>query len=366
MRLKYTGLVFIFSFLALSQSLFAQEAILSGIVRDSLEKPLEAVSVSVIGETEGAITDMRGRYSINLTPYKDLEIAFTTLGYSPVRVKLRMNPGERRNFDVKLSSTTTNLGTINIKGEKARDVTTIRIEPRTIEMLPSVSGNFEGVLKTLPGVVSNNELSSNYSVRGGNYDENLVYVNDIEIYRPFLVRSGQQEGLSFINSDLVAGINFSSGGFGAMYGDKLSSVLDIKYKKPEEFGGSAYLSLLGAGFHLEGSSKNNRFSWLTGFRQKSNQFLLKNLDTKGDYKPSFTDFQTLLSYKISKKTDLSFLGNYAKNKYRVIPSTRETEFGNINEALKFTVYFDGQEIDNYQTTQGALSLNHKVNDKLRC
>jgi len=352
-------------FLLITKTAAAQDGILKGIIIDSIGRPIEGVNISVVGSTSGTSTNLRGKYSLNITPYKELEIAFSILGFSSQHITIKLNGGEQRIYDLTLKTNVTNLGTVNIKAEKSRDISTMKIEPRTIDHLPSASGNFEDVLKTLPGVVSNNELSSNYSVRGGNYDENLVYVNDIEIYRPFLLRTGQQEGLSFINSDLVGEINFSAGGFSAMYGDKLSSVLDIKYRKPEKFAGSTYLSFLGAGFHLEGSSKNEKFTWLTGFRYKSNQFLLKNLDTKGDYKPSFTDYQALFNYKFSKKTELSFLGNYASNKYKVIPSTRETEFGNINEALRFTVYFDGQEVDRYETTQGALSLTHKINDKVK-
>ncbi len=365
MRKVQKVLYVILFLLFIVKSSSAQDGILSGVIRDSIGNPIEGVNISPVGYVSGTSSDIRGRYSLKLIPYKDIEIAFSILGFSTQRITIKLNAGELRNYDPILKTNVTNLGTVNIKAEKSRDISTTKIEPKTIEHLPSVSGNFEDVLKTMPGVVSNNELSSNYSVRGGNYDENLVYVNDIEIYRPFLVRTGQQEGLSFINSDLVEDINFSAGGFSAMYGDKLSSVLDIKYRKPQKFAGTAYASFLGAGIHLEGSSKNEKFSWLTGFRQKSNQFLLKNLDTKGDYKPSFTDYQGLFTYKISKKTEISFLGNYASNKYKVVPSTRETEFGNINEALKFTVFFDGQEIDRYQTTQGALSLTHKVNNRLK-
>lgn len=360
--------IFILSFFFLfisSGYIIAQDGILRGVVRDSTGKEVEAVSVSIVGQAGGVITDMRGRYELHIPPYKDITIGFSSLGFSPLTITIQLTPGEQRTYNPVLHSSISNLNVVTIKGEQSRDISTIKIEPRTIEMLPSVSGNFESVLKTMPGVVSNNEMSSTYSVRGGNFDENLVYVNDIEIYRPFLVRSGQQEGLSFINSDLVSGITFSSGGFGAMYGDKLSSVLDIKYRTPQKLAGSAYASLLGAGFHLEGLSKNDKFSWLAGFRQKSNQFLLNSLDTKGDYKPSFTDFQTLLNYKLTSKTEISFLANYSANKYKVIPSTRQTEFGNINEALRFTVYFDGQEIDKYNTSQGALSITHKVNDHLK-
>jgi hypothetical protein len=358
---------FILLFLLITsfQNLFGQEALLKGVVRDSTGKGIELVNVSVIDGNEGTSSDSRGRYELRLKPYRDFIVVFSFVGYAAEKISIRLNPGEVREFNVSLKSTVRNLGPVKVSGERVRDILAIPIEPKTIEMMPSVSGNFESVLKTFPGVVSNNELSSTYSVRGGSFDENLVYVNDVEIYRPFLTRSGQQEGLSFVNSDLVSGINFSAGGFSAIYGDKLSSVLDIDYKKPDKFAGTAYASFMGAGLSLEGASKNEKFTWLTGFRQRSNQFLLKNLDTNGEYRPSFTDFQSLLVYKFNKKTELSFLGNYSRNRYNVIPSTRETEFGNINEALKFTVYFDGQEVDAYNTTQGAITLSRRVNDHLQ-
>ena len=364
MNFKFNFLLCFFIQLV-SLELKAQDANLSGTVKDSTGKPIEAVSVSIVGESGGALSDMRGRYSIKLTPYKDLIIAFSNIGCATEKISIKCVPGEQRTFDVILKSNTTSLGPVQISGTKAGDLTTIRIEPKTIEMIPSASGNFEGVLKTLPGVVSNNELSSTYSVRGGNFDENLVYVNDIEINRPFLVRSGQQEGLTFINGALVSDINFSAGGFGAKYGDRMSSVLDVKYKKPKQFGGSFEIGFLGASIHLEGASKNERFTYLFGYRRKSNQFLLEGLDTQGDYRPSFTDVQGLATYKLSTKTEISVLANYARNEYKVIPSSRETEFGSINEALKFTVYFSGQEVDNYRTSQGAITLNHKVNDNLQ-
>ncbi|MBL7923019.1 MAG: TonB-dependent receptor [Bacteroidia bacterium] len=342
-----------------------QDAILRGVVRDSIGKPIEAVSVSINGEPGGTITDQKGKYELRVSPYRELTIVFSFIGYGTEKISVKLNPGEERNLDIRLRNTSKILGTVNIEAARPGDLTVVRIEPRTIEQLPNVSGNFESFLKTMPGVVSNNELSSNYSVRGGSFDENLVYVNDIEIYRPFLVRAGQQEGLSFINPDLVSEISFSAGGFSAMYGDKMSSVLDIKYRIPKKFGGSAYASLLGAGLHLEGSSKNEKFTWLGGLRHRSNQFLLKKLDTQGEYRPKFTDVQTLLNYKLGAKTEISFLGHYSMNQFRVIPSSRETEFGSINEALRFTVYFDGQEIDDFRTSTGALSLTHHINDSLK-
>ncbi len=345
--------------------LSAQEGLLRGVVKDSSGNPIEAVSISINGEPGGSITDQKGKYELKIAPYRDVLIIFSFVGYATEKRTLRLNPGEERILNIQLRSTIRDLGTVNIEAERPGDITVIKIEPRTIEQLPNVSGNFESFLKTLPGVVSNNELSSTYSVRGGSFDENIVYVNDIEIYRPFLVRAGQQEGLSFINPDLVSEISFSAGGFSAMYGDKMSSVLDIKYRTPKKFAGSAYGSLMGAGLHLEGASKNDKFTWITGMRHRSNQFLLKKLDTQGEYKPRFTDIQTILNYAISKKSELSFLGHYSLNQFRVIPSSRETEFGSINEALRFTVFFDGQEIDEFMTSTGALSFTHYINDSLK-
>jgi len=226
------------------------------------------------------------------------------------------------------------------------------------------NNSIEAILKTFPGVNSNNELSSQYSVRGGNFDENLVYVNDIEVYRPFLIRSGQQEGLSFINSKMVSDIHFSAGGFEAKYGDKMASVLDVKYKEPEEFAGSVGMSLLGADAHIEGASKNHRFTYITGARFKSNQYVLRSLDTDGEFKPVFFDFQTYLTYDISEKWEIGVLGNMALNRYKFIPQTRQTEFGTINEALQLTVFFDGQEVDQFQTYFGAISNTFKPRENI--
>ncbi len=343
----------------------AQTATVFGVVRDSLNKPMESVSVSIIGMSGGVITDVKGQFELKVPAEREVNIAFSFIGYNDVRKTLRLTNNERREIKVVLSAGTTILPGFTKEARRNNDPTFQRIDPKVLQSFVSPSGNFEDVIKSLPGVVSNNELSSTYSVRGGNFDENLVYVNDVEIYRPFLVRSGQQEGLSFINSDLVSSINFSSGGFAAVYGDKMSSVLDIKYKRPTQFAGTAYGSLLGAGLHLEGASKNKKVTYLFGLRQKSNQFLLKNLDTKGDYKPSFTDVQGLVSYYFSPKTELSILGNYSRNKYRIIPTDRETEFGNINEALRFTVFFDGQEKDSYSVLQGSATLAHQLNSKVR-
>ena len=363
MKKKILASIFVFLFLGFKVN--AQTAIVQGIVRDSLNKPIESANISIIGEAGGTNSDAKGHFQLAIPPDKDITIAFSFIGYGTVLKKIHLNPGENQQISVVLSSSETILPNINVSGRRNTDPTLTRIEPKVLDQIPNVSGNFEGVLKIFPGVVSNNELSSTYSVRGGNFDENLVYVNDVEIYRPFLVRSGEQEGLSFINGDLVSSINFSSGGFAASYGDKLSSVLDIKYKRPDKFAGTTNVSLIGGALHLEGASKNKKATYLFGLRQKSNQFILKSLDTKGDYKPSFTDLQGLVSYYLSPKTELSILANYSRNKYSIIPSDRETEFGNINEALKFTVFFDGQEKDSYSTLQGSATLSHQLNSKVR-
>ena len=277
---------------------------------------------------------------------------------------MNLKSGERKEINRRLSESTTQLPDFVVEDKQIRGSNLSPIDPKLATLIPSASGGIEALIKTFPGVASNNELSSQYSVRGGNYDENLVYVNDVEIYKPFLVRSGQQEGLSFLNSDLVASILFSAGGFEARYGDKMSSVLDIRYKRPTKTAGSVSASLLGAAMHLEGSSKDRRFMYLMGFRQKSNQYILKSLETKGDYKPSFTDLQGMLLYELNPKLEFSILGNFARNNYRIEPETRETSFGTINEALQLRVYFDGSEVDRFINYMGAFTTNFKPSNDL--
>ncbi|MBK7970045.1 MAG: TonB-dependent receptor [Bacteroidetes bacterium] len=340
------------------------KATITGKVTDSSKRPLLGVNISIFGKPGGVASDEKGNYELKVDAGL-IEVVFSSIGFIPYRETLTITPGQVVTINPVMIISATPLPAVEIKDEQFRRGTFTRIDPRTASQIPNVSGSFEAVLKSMPGVVSNNELSSQYAVRGGNYDENLVYVNDIEIYRPLLVRSGQQEGLSFINSDLVSQINFSAGGFEANYGDKLSSVLDIKYKKPMEFGGSAYASLLGGGLHLEGVSKNKKTGYLLGARYKSNQYLFKSLETKGEYKPSFADVQGLFTWDIDSNTELSVLGNFSFNKYQIIPENRETEFGTINEALRLTIYFDGQEIDEYRTMTGAVSFTRKLTDSLK-
>lgn len=333
---------------------------LSGVVTDLNNRPIELVNVAIPGQPGGTATDRRGRYELLVPAEKNITIAFSFVGYGNFSKEMSLRTGERKTLNVTLESTSTILPDITIEDTRIRTTTLTRIDPKASSNIPSLTGSaIESLVKTMPGVASNNELSSQYSVRGGNYDENLVYVNDVEIYRPFLVRSGQQEGLSFLNSDLVSSILFSAGGFEARYGDKMSSVLDIRYRKPVEFGGSASVSLLGANVHLEGISPDSRWTYLLGIRQKSNQYLLGSLETKGDYKPSFTDIQGALNFDIDEKWEISFLGNFSRNAYTLIPSDRETDFGTIQEAYRLKIYFDGQEVDRFINFMGALTLAWK-------
>jgi len=340
---------------------FAQTATLSGhITRDNGEAA-QWVNILLKGTKTGATTDAHGFYQLNLPAEKEIRLSISFIGYRQIDTLLRLKNGEKRTLNFHLEAISTNLPGFEVHDERLRTESIIRLNPRDVVISPNSSSGVEGLIKTLPGVSSNNELSSEYSVRGGNFDENLVYVNGIEIYRPFLVNSGQQEGLSFINPDLVSSIKFSAGGFGAEYGDKMSSVLDIQYKQPQEFGGSLSLSLLGVNFSLQGLSKNKRFTYLLGARYKTNRYLLNSLETTGEYQPRFTDFQSLLTYRFSKRLKLSWLSYLSANTYRVVPSDRQTDFGTVQQSLRFTVYFDGQENDKYHLGQTALTLAYQPN-----
>ena len=342
--------------LFLSLGVFAQEkATVTGTLKTAKGDALENAYITIVGVANGTKSDKNGKFTLKIPSNQDVEIGITYIGLKTQIKAFNLKPGESADFSPKMAESITFIEDVNIESEGNRGDPMVKIQPKLASGFTSASGSFEAILKTLPGVSSNNELSSQYSVRGGNFDENLVYVNDIQIYRPFLIRSGRQEGLSFINSNMVSDIKFSAGGFGAKYGDKMSSVLDVTYKEPEEFAGSFTASLQGAAVHVEGASKNHRFTHLTGVRYKSNQYVLQSLDTDGEYRPSFLDVQTYITYDISEKWEIGFLGNIAQNKYKFIPDQRETEFGTINEALQLTVFFDGQEVDQFQTYFGAIT-----------
>ncbi len=354
-------LVLVFSVL-FPMLLSGQMATLTGKITDEKSRPVELANVAIVGEKGGTSTDKKGYFVLQVPAGKDLIIAVTYVGFTEKRIPVKLTPGETKNFDIQLESSTTTLPSFEVKDENLRTESMVRLDPRDAQVAPSLTEGVSDIIKTLPGVSSNNEMSSQYSVRGGNFDENLVFVNDIEIYRPFLVNSGQQEGLSFVNSSMVSSILFSAGGFGAEYGDKLSSVLDIKYKKPTEFAGSFAASMLGAELTLGGITPNHRFTYLVGARYKTNSYLLNSLQTKGEYQPEFADIQSLFTYKLNDKWDISLLGYYSRNKYKVVPSNRETDFGTYQEVIRFKVYFDGNEIDKYEMLQGGLTLGYKPNN----
>jgi len=339
-------------------------ALVYGKVTDEANQPLELVNVAVLGSPGGVTSAKDGTYELRVAAQKSLTIVYSFVGFESDTLKIILRPDEKFRSDKTLKQVATILPYLIVEDKALRNTSLNRIDPKAASVIPSASAGIESLVKTMPGVVSNNELSSQYSVRGGNYDENLVYVNDVEIYRPFLVRSGQQEGLSFLNSDLVSSVLFSAGGFDAKYGDKMSSVLDIRYKKPQEFAGSASASLLGATGHVEGTSQNHRFSYLAGIRYKSNQYLLNSLETKGDYKPKYFDLQSLLTYSFSKKVEVSVLGYVANNVYMLVPESRETNFGTLNDPMRLKIYFDGRESDSYSSMMGAATVNYKPSDKL--
>jgi hypothetical protein len=343
--------------------IMAQEAVITGVVKDEKGLPVEAVNIGIKNVPGGVISDQNGGYTLIVTPGTGIHLVFSRIGFKPTEKIITIAEGQTLTIDATIKTTAHEIGPVLIEDVEVRKGTMRRIDPKLATIITTPSGGVEALIKTLPGVTSNNELSSQYSVRGGNFDENLVYVNDIEVYRPFLIRSGQQEGLSFINSDLVSSILFSAGGFEAKYGDKMSSVLDIQYRRPKDFAGTATMSVLGGALHLEGSSKDARFTALTGFRYRTSQYLLSSLDTKGEYKPSFLDLQTFLTYSFTPELEWNFLGNVATNKYEVVPETRETVYGTINDALKLTVFFDGKEKDAFKTLTGASSFIYKPNER---
>lgn len=330
---------------------------ISGKVVDDDDNPIELATVRVAGTALGVNTDLKGMYSLSIAQRDTVDIVFSCIGYSDVKRKL-VEPKGQITLNVRLYRVSKELAELQVTEFKKQTTSMQTIDGKAYKLSPDVSGgSVESLISTMAGVSSKNEMSSQYMVRGGTYDENSVYINGIEVYRPLLVTSGQQEGLSIINPDMVGNIAFSTGGFSAEYGDKMSSVLDITYRDPEKLEGSVALSLMGGSISFGQSSK--KFSQLHGFRYKRNTTLLGSLETKGEYDPQFFDYQTILNYKITDKFKVSFLGNIALNNYRFVPKNRTTSFGTITNAKQFKVYFDGQEKDRFETYFGALSLNYR-------
>lgn len=353
-RLRYS--LTILFVLCCSFIVHAQTATVSGTVRDSAGRAIESVAVGYIGSGTAVYTDARGNYTVSIPADKNVILVFRLTGYVEQRRAITLKSGEKLELTVILDSKT--LGDVIITDTRINDPG-VPINPRVFDHLPSPSGDITAMLKYSAGAVSNNELSTQYSVRGGNFDENLVYINGIEIYRPILTRSGQQEGLTFPNPDMTENIYFSAGGFEAKYGDKMSSVLDVRYRRPQKTAGKFSASLLGLSAEAEGISNDRRFYWMLGIRQKSNRYLLNSIDTKGDYTSSYTDFQGVIGYAITDQWEMEYIGGMSMNKYNLVPATRETDFGTLNNALRFTVYFEGQVLNQFQTQFHSLSLNNR-------
>lgn len=332
---------------------------ISGKVYDESEQPIEFATVRILGTNTGTNTDVKGHYELTVAEADTIVVEFTCVGYSTVTRKL-IKPVGSVTISPKLYEKKHELAEVTVTEYKKQTNTMQGIDIEQIRLTPDVSGSgVEAVITTMAGVTSKNEMSSQYMVRGGSYDENSVYINGIEVYRPQLVSSGQQEGLSIINPDMVSQVNFSTGGFNAEYGDKMSSALDITYRDPEAFEGAFSASLQGASLALgHGSSK---FSQLHGVRYKRNSSLLGSLDSKGEYDPQYFDYQTHVVFKPTEKFRISLLGNVSLNHYRFKPVDRETSFGTSSNAKSFKVYFDGHEEDKFQTVFGALSFNYRLN-----
>jgi hypothetical protein len=323
----------------------------TGVVKDSKENPLPQVTVAVLGQQESTLTAQDGSYTI-YAKTTSFTLKYNLLGYKPVLLKINEKVAGRINKNVMLIVNINELEQVNITNKQNQLSNTSIINISDLSSVPVVSGNFESILKTLPGVSTNNELSAQYSVRGGNFDENLVYVNDVEINRPILIRNGQQEGLSFINGDLVSRAKFSAGGFEARYGDKLSSVLDVKYDRPDS--NQLVLSTGFLGTSLSAKQLGNRSFLLLGLRYKNNSSILNKQDNKGSYSPNFGDAQFFYQYNLSQKFSLSALGSYNLGQFKLVPEDRETQFGTLSTQLRLNIAYNGQEIDTYSTAGGAI------------
>ena len=340
-----------------SSALWAQKATVRGVILDVFDQPIPSVNIT-FGNT-GAISDLDGYYLIEITANEDVQITYSHIGHKNVQATLNLSNNEDYELNPVMKTDIEQIATVVISGRENKRIQGITtLSPEAIRRMPSAISGVTSLLTSLPGINSNNELSTQYAVRGGNYDENLVYVNEIEVYRPFLIRSGQQEGLSFVNDDLTSSVDFSAGGFQAKFGDKLSSVLDITYRKPTELQASLDASLLGASVSVGGISEDGKFTGIVGLRYRDNSLFVNAKETQTNFKPTFLDAQTYLSYKFNNKLEVGFLGNIAINKYSYKPLTRQTNFGTLADPVALLVFYDGQEEDKYDTYFGALKATY--------
>lgn len=338
----------------------AQTFTLSGRVIDENNDPVEFASVSCPKQGKMTMTSLKGDYSLQLQSADSVEIRFSMVGYK-TKVRTLRRPRGKQTMQVVLHSSDNALSEVTITGKRIETGQTQELSKEHLKSMPSTTGNaVEEMIQSQAGVSTHSELSSQYNVRGGSFDENSVYINNVEIFRPFLVRSGQQEGISVINPDMVEKIGFSTGGYEARYGDKMSSALNIEYRRPKRFEASATASMLGASAFA--GMSNKKFSWSNGLRYKTTKYLLGSMDTKGEYQPTFIDYQTYLTYSPNKRWDIKFLGNISDNHYNFTPEDRETNFGTMENVKAFKVYFDGQEKDVFRTFFGSLGITRKFNE----
>ena len=353
---------YIFLLSAISTTAISQTAQIKGVVLNEQDLPVKNVLVQT--QNKQVFTNENGFYFIEVTPSTNINIKFEAEHYQPITYIESLEENQSFELNIRLHPTSEELQELVIdKNLRQRFEGTIIISPDVIRRIPGANAGVENIIKLLPGVYSNNELSTQYAVRGGNYDENMVYVNEIEVYRPFLIRSGQQEGLSFTNTSMTDKVDFSSGGYQSKYGDKMSSVLDITYRKPEKFGGQLDASILGGGLTVDLASKDQKWTAITGVRYRNNALLVKSQDVDVDYKPRYLDAQSLITYQPSAKWEWSLLLNASKNVYEYTPQIKRTKFGTIGDAKEMSVYYQGTEIDQYQTYFGAFKGTFKPNQQ---
>ena len=357
------GIVTLVFMLCSSLWVIAQTATVQGIITGEDQNPIAFVTITS-KSGKGTTTNENGFYRLNVPVSEQISLSFSHIAHKNVVVNFNLKPNTITEFNLVLSTNTAQIGEVIVRANndtRIRGVTTL--SPKTIRNITGANAGVENLLLSLPGVNSNNELSTQYAVRGGNYDENLVYVNGIEVYRPTLIRAGQQEGLSFLNTDLIQEVSFKAGGFDATYGDKLSSVLDITYKTPKKSEASVEASLMGGSISY--GTKRGNWSAIAGARYRDNQLLVNQKETSAQYQPSFVDIQTLVNYQKNERWNFQFLGSISRNNYRYAPQTRQTNFGTVAEPRALLVYYQGQEKDVYQTYLGALKSTYQPNKQTK-
>ena len=359
-------LLFLGFFTFFCTSLLAQTARIKGVILDEFNSPIENVTVKT-GE-KGTVTNANGFYMLEIPANTKVTVVFSHVSFKNRSIEITLKSNQDYEFHPVLSTNVEQMGVVTVSGKRSKRVEGITtIDPVTIRRIPGANAGVENIIKTLPGVYSNSDLSTSYAVRGGNYDDNLVYVNEIEVYRPFLIRSGQQEGLSFTNTDMVENVDFSAGGFQSKYGDKMASVLDITYRNPTQFNAAMEASFLGGSLTVDAVSKNQKWSAITGVRYRDNSLLVNSQETETNFRPTFFDVQSLVNFNASAKWQFSFLGNISQNRYNYQPLTRQTNFGTIDQPIALQIFYQGQEKNEYFTAFGAgkAVFQYNENNKLK-